>query len=182
MTEPGAPARAVFVDPTGRRGRLVARTCWLLGGLGVAYVAVVLVALLLPPGLSRLTVPGLGAVLPGPAAAPLGAAQGEVRAPDALLATPSPRPSRSTAPSPRPRPSVVPTQRTVPPVSPPRTAAPGPTPGSTRAPTAAPGASPTAPATMPASAPPKKATQAPAAPPGSSRAPKARPSPTRGPR
>lgn len=185
MTEPGAPARAVFVDPTGRRGRLVTRTCWLLGGLGVAYVAVVLVALLLPPGLSRLTVPGLGAVLPGPAAAPLGAAQGEVRAPDALLAPPSLRPSQSTAPSPRPRPSVVPTQRPVPAVSSPpapRAAPPGPTSGSTRAPTAAPATSPTAPPTTPATAPPQKATQAPSAPPGSSRAPKARPSPTRGPR
>jgi hypothetical protein len=98
MTEPDAPARAVFVDPTGRRSRLVARTCWVLGGLLVAYVALVIVSLVLPPSLSRLAVPGLGRVLPGPGAAVLGGAQEAEQetapAPDVLLERPpSPRPA-----------------------------------------------------------------------------------------
>ena len=121
LSAPDAP-RAVFVDPTGRRSRVVARTCWVLGALGVAYVALVVVSLLLPPGLGRLAVPGLGPVLPGPAAAPLGAAeaQGEVRAPAVLLA---PAPSPSTSPrrasaSPRPSAAGTPPAATRPPAPP----------------------------------------------------------------
>lgn len=168
--------RAVFVDPTGRRGRVVARTCWALGTLCVAYVALVLVSLLLPPGLSRLTVPGLGAVLPGPAAAPLGAVEDD--APEMLLApTRSPTPRATPSPGPRPSPSSArptPTATGSAP-SPSGTAAPRPTTASTRAPTAAP-----APPTT--TQPTRRATQAPSAAPGSTRTPGPRPSPTRGPR
>ncbi len=166
--------RAVFVDPTGRRGRVVARTCWALGSLGVAYVALVLVSLLLPPGLSRLTVPGLGAVLPGPAAAPLGAVE---EAPEVLLApTRSPSPRTTASPGPRPSPSSArptPTPTGGAP-SPSGTAEPRPTTASTRA--------PTAPPARPTTQPTQRATQAPSAPPGSTRTPKPRPSPTRSPR
>lgn len=171
--EGAGEARAVFVDPSGRRSRMVARTCWVLGTLGVAYIGLVLVSLLLPPGLSRLTVPGLGAVLPGPAAAPLGAVEGD--APEVLLA-PTPRPSLRASAPPRPtpstgRPTPIPSAGTA---SPSRTAAPRPTTAATRAPTAPPG--------RPTTEPTRRATQAPATPPGSTRTPKPRPTPTRGPR
>ena len=84
----------VFVDPSGRRGRRVRRACWLLGSLAVAYVVAVLLALVVPAGLTRLVVPGLGAVLPGPAAPELRDAGGSP-APAAGLLAPSP-----TTPSP----------------------------------------------------------------------------------
>lgn len=167
-SRPGGP---VFVDPSGRRHRLVVRAAWLLAGLGAAYIGLVVVSLLLPPSVSRLSVPGLGPVLPGPGAAALGDAEGEASRPDVLLArSPSPAPPRSTrsagpAPSPTPvtvartgspSPSASPTGTASP------TAAPRPTTASTAAPTAPPGQS---------------------EPPGqASRSPRPRPTPSKGPR
>lgn len=163
------PVSPVFVDPSGRRHRLVVRAAWLLAGLGAVYIGLVVVSLLLPPSVSRLSVPGLGPVLPGPGAAALGNAQGEDSRPDVLLArSPSPAPPRSTRPprpspspvlatrSPSPSPSASPTGTAGP------TAAPRPTTASTAAPTAPPGQS---------------------VPPGqASRSPRPRPTPSKGPR
>jgi hypothetical protein len=183
------PTRPVFVDPSGRRHRRVVRTAWLLAGLGAAYVALVVVSLLLPPSLSRLTVPGLGPVLPGPAAAPLGRDEGEQERPEVLLErspspagpAPSPRPTAFRSPSPRP---------TAAPASPPAagtTATPAPVPGSTPAQTPTPAPAPATGA--PTAAPEPRATAAPSEPPGhsqapgqASRSPQPRPSPSRGPR
>lgn len=92
-----APPRAVFVDLSGRRGRVVRRICWLFGGLAGAYVTLVLIALVVPAGLGRLTVPGLGPVLPGPAAPVLHDARGASRPPSRLL--------QAAPPEPGPRPS-----------------------------------------------------------------------------
>lgn len=177
--EQGGHARAVFVDPTGRRQRRVARVAWLLAGLGTAYVALVVVSLLLPPSLTRLSVPGLGQLLPGPAAAPLGQAEGEADGPDVLLGrSPSPAPARPTA-LPRPSRSAppataspLPRVTTAPAAAPPRPA-PGPAPTTARPTPAATGR----PATAPTQA------SRPSDPPGqASRSPKPRPSPSRGPR
>ena len=166
------PAAPVFVDPSGRRHRVVVRAAWVLAGLGAAYIGLVVVSLLLPPSVSRLSVPGLGPVLPGPAAAPLAAAEGEDDGPDVLLArSPSPAPPRSTRP-PRPSPSPV--------VLPVRTASPSPP--------SSPSPSPTA-VTGPSARPTTASTAAPTAPPGqteppgqASRSPRPRPTASRGPR
>lgn len=176
--EHGGHARAVFVDPTGRRHRRVVRSAWGLAGLGAASVAVVVVSLLLPPSVSRLSVPGLGPVLPGPAAAPLGKAEGEAAGPDVLLArSPSPAPPAVT---PRPARSVRTTGSPMPgststrmPTTGPATTAP------TQAPTTAgPTVAATGRPTSPASEPPGQSQ-----PPGqASRSPKPRPTPSRGPR
>lgn len=90
---PDAPARSVFVDASGRRGRRIRQACWLLGALMVLYVGTVLLALVGPPGLSRLSIPGIGPVLPGPAAAPLRTGTGRHVTPARIF----PRPSRSSA-------------------------------------------------------------------------------------
>jgi hypothetical protein len=175
--EQGGHVRAVFVDPTGRRHRLVARTAWVLAGLGVAYVALVVLSLLLPPSLSRLAVPGLGPVLPGPAAAPLAQAEGEDDGPAELL-TRSPTPAR-------PVPTAVPLRSARPTV--------GPLPGASAVSTPAPVPSPAS--TPPTATPSQAATAAPTQPPGQStapgqsqppgqaeRSPRPRPTPSRGPR
>ena len=162
--------RAVFVDPSGRRHRLVARACWALGALVAAYVALVLASLVASPALGRLEVPGLGPVLPGPAAAPLGAAQGRSEQPARLLVpSPSASPSASPALGARPTPAPSRTRAAL------ATPATSPTGTPTAAPTRTPG-QPTAVAT-------RRPTTAPTAPPGqASRTPKPRPTPTRGPR
>jgi hypothetical protein len=146
------PTRPVFVDPSGRRHRRVVRTAWLLAGLGAAYVGLVVVSLLLPPSLSRLTVPGLGPVLPGPAAAPLGRDEGEQER-VVPAATPAPVPGSTPAQTPTPTPAPAP---------------------STGAPTAAPEPRATA-----APSEPPGQSQAPGQ---ASRSPQPRPSPSRGPR
>lgn len=110
----------VFVDPSGRRGRLVRRACWLLGSLAGAYVVAVLLALVVPAGLTRLAVPGLGAVLPGPAAPELRDAGGSP-APAAGLLAPSPTAAASVGPIG----PVDPTAQPVGPSGPGRTVAPG---------------------------------------------------------
>ncbi|MBC7678386.1 MAG: hypothetical protein H7233_05300 [Pseudorhodobacter sp.] len=86
MVQLDAVPGPVFVDPSGRRGRLVRRACWLLGSLAGAYVVAVLLALVVPAGLTRLVVPGLGAVLPGPAAPELRDAGGSPAPAAGLLA------------------------------------------------------------------------------------------------
>lgn len=177
----GGHARAVFVDPTGRRHRRVARTAWVLAALGVAYVALVVVSLLLPPSLARLTVPGLGQVLPGPAAAPLGQAEGEAEGPDVLLErSPSAAPGRQ---SPTPRPSRGRATSSA------RPAPAAPAASSPSAAAGTPAAVPTPGEATPAPAPTRGATAAPSEPPGrsaapgqASRSPKPRPTSTRGPR
>lgn len=176
--EGSGPGSPVFVDPTGRRQRIVVRAAWVLAALGAAYIGLVVVSLLLPPSVSRLSVPGLGPVLPGPGAAALGAAEGVDAGPDVLLArSPSPAPPRGTPP-PRPTPSPVVTSA--------RTA----TPSLTASPTASSTSSATA--TTGPSAPPRPttaSTAAPTAPPGqseppgqASRSPRPRPTPSKGPR
>lgn len=168
--------RAVFVDPSGRRGRLVSRTCWALGALGVAYVLLVVVSLLLPPSLTRLTVPGLGRVLPGPGAPALTAEGGGKQAPETLLApSPSPRrPSPSAEASPSPasdaRSAATPAPSTAAPAAPP--------------PPASPAAAPVPAAPGPTVAPSPRSTRAPSTQPAArpTRSPKPRPDPTRGPR
>ena len=85
----------IFVDPSGRRGRIVRRTSWVLGGLAGAYVVLVLLALIVPAGLGRMTVPGLGPLLPGPAAPLLSDSAGSPQRPAQLL-VPSPS---ATAPA-----------------------------------------------------------------------------------
>lgn len=167
--ESGGPASPVFVDPSGRRHRRVVRGAWLLAGLGAAYIGLVVVSLLLPPSVSRLSVPGLGPVLPGPAAAPLAAAEGEDDGPEVLLArSPSPRPGGSRSPRPTPSAAGAPAPTGLPSLTPsvPPTTRPSPAPRPTRASTAAP------------TAPPGQSD-----PPGqASRSPRPRPTPSRGPR
>lgn len=85
----------IFVDPSGRRGRITRRTSWVLGGLAGAYVVLVLLALIVPAGLGRMTVPGLGPLLPGPAAPSLSDSAGSPQRPAQLL-VPSPS---ATAPA-----------------------------------------------------------------------------------
>lgn len=168
--ESSGPGGPVFVDPSGRRHRLVVRGAWLLAALGAAYIGLVVVSLLLPPSVSRLSVPGLGPVLPGPGAAALGDAEGEDSRPDVLLArSPSPAPPRS-ARSPSPTPSPVTVARTI-------------SPSPSASASASGTASPTAPRPTSAS------TAAPTAPPGqseppgqASRSPRPRPTPSKGPR
>ena len=160
----------VFVDPSGRRHRLVVRAAWVLAGLGAAYIGLVVVSLILPPSVSRLSVPGLGQVLPGPAAAPLAAAEGEDDGPDVLLArSPSPAPppsTRSPRPSPTPVATVLRTTSPSPSVSP----SPSTSPTSPGRPTTASTAAPTAPPGQ--SEPPGQA----------SRSPRPRPTPSKGPK
>lgn len=167
--ESSGPGGPVFVDPSGRRHRVVVRGAWLLAALGAAYIGLVVVSLLLPPSVSRLSVPGLGPVLPGPGAAALGDAEGEDDGPDVLLArSPSPAPPRSTR-SPRPSPSPVTVARTSSP-------SPAASPTGTTGPTAAP--RPTTASTAAPTAPPGQSQ-----PPGqASRSPRPRPTPSKGPR
>jgi len=83
--EEATQQRAIFVDPSGRRGRVVRRTSWLFGCLASTYVVLVLASLVVPAGLGRVTVPGLGPLLPGPAAPSLRDAGGAAQPPSHLL-------------------------------------------------------------------------------------------------
>ncbi|KRD43615.1 hypothetical protein ASE38_05180 [Cellulomonas sp. Root930] len=137
----GTP-RAVFVDPSGRRGRTVRRVMWTLGLLVGLYCALVVVALVLPVGMSRLAVPGLGPLLPGPVAPAL-ADPGSDSAPLAPLTTPSATPS--TTPTTTPAPRVSPTQAAASAVTTAPTPAAVPVPVATPTPSTAPGRSAEAP-------------------------------------
>lgn len=154
---PVAAARPVFVDASGQRGRWIRRVFWALGLLMAAYLAVVFLALVGPPGLSRLAVPGLGPVLPGSGAPGLRTSTGRHGKPASVL---SPR-----AGTPRPNETLLPQQ---PPSSAPRsTTAPGalttpsgrPSPGPTTAPTST--GSPTARPTPTPVSPGPRSTQTP---------------------
>ena len=101
------PAAAVFVDPSGRRGKVVGRAFWLLSCLASAYVVLVLVSLVVPAGLSRLTVPGLGPVVPGAGAPKLRDSQGTKQTVSQLL-SPSSRPTSGTERTPGPSPATSP--------------------------------------------------------------------------
>jgi len=58
----------VFVDDTGRRHRVVRVVGWVIGGLTLAYLALLGVSLVGSPGLVPLSLPAIGSVLPGPSA------------------------------------------------------------------------------------------------------------------
>lgn len=137
----GTP-RAVFVDPSGRRGRTVRRVMWTLGLLVGLYCALVVLALVLPVGMSRLAVPGLGPLLPGPVAPAL-ADPGADGAPLAPLTTPSSTPSPTSTAAPAPR--VSPTRATAPAATAAPTAAAVPVPVATPTPSTEPGRSAEAP-------------------------------------
>jgi hypothetical protein len=82
----------VFVDLSGRRGRLVGRVFWLLSCLASAYVVLVLLSLIVPAGLSRLAIPGIGTVVPGTGAPKIPDANGTKQTASHLLA-PTSRPA-----------------------------------------------------------------------------------------
>ena len=142
MSRQGGGSRAVFVDPSGRRGRTVRRVTWTLGALVGAYAVLVVVALVVPVGMNRLTLPGLGPLLPGPVA-PAFADQPADPVPPAPSSTPTVAATQSPAAVPRGERSPVPTQAptSAVPVAEP---APAPVPAAPVE-TAAPGSSDTAP-------------------------------------
>ena len=74
MTTPDAAPAPVFVDDTGRRHRAVKVVGWAVGVIVLAYLALLGISLVGSPGIVPLSLPALGRILPGPAAAPLGAA------------------------------------------------------------------------------------------------------------
>ncbi|HVE97608.1 MAG TPA: hypothetical protein VNA12_00320 [Mycobacteriales bacterium] len=166
---PRPPARPVFVDASGRRGRWTRRASWALTSLLVGYLLLVLAALVGPSQLSGLTLPGLGPVLPGPGAGELadGTGTGTRDDPQAVL-EPTARPApRATPPPPRRSPSAPPASAAT--VS----AAPAPS---------APGRSASAPGRVAPTAgttPTASPSPSPDGPPRSSRAPSPRPRPSR---
>jgi len=64
----------VFVDDTGRRHRLVRLVGWVVGGLTVAYLALLGISLIGSPGLIPLSLPAIGRVLPDLSAPEIGTA------------------------------------------------------------------------------------------------------------
>ena len=129
--------RAVFVDPSGRRGRMVSRLCWALASLATGYVALVLVALVVPAGSVPLTLPGLGPVVTGPGAPALRNTEGAKQTVSQLLRpTPSPSssPRNTSEPAPRTTTTSSPASRISPTASPTSL----PTPASTNAATPGP--------------------------------------------
>lgn len=93
----------VFVDPSGRRAKHVGRLLGVLAALLGGLVLLVVVSLLAPPGLIRLSVPGVGQVLPGPGAPSLQGRTGQqtvTQALDGPSATPSPAVPTPALPSP----------------------------------------------------------------------------------
>lgn len=129
--------RPVFVDASGRRGRWLHRLFVALGVLMATYVGVVLVSLVAPSSLSRLAVPGLGPVLPGPGAPGLRTATGTHAKPAAVLAPhPSAAPVGATPSSAGPAGSPGPRRPTAG-ATPTRLTA-APSPRATASPTAAP--------------------------------------------
>lgn len=92
------PTGPVFVDPSGRRSLAVRRAGWALTALLCGYLLLVLAALVGPPGLSGVRVPGLGPVLPGPGAARIDGGQSVRELPQAVLEPPAPGPSATRSP------------------------------------------------------------------------------------
>ena len=91
----------VFVDPSGRRARWVRAAFGAVGALASLYVATVALSLVLPAGALHLSVPGLGAVLAGPAPAHGGPRNGGSDG----LAVPAPSPATSNTTSTDPDPA-----------------------------------------------------------------------------
>lgn len=58
----------VFVDPSGRRQRLLGTVGFVVAAGFALYLVVITIALMAPPGVLPLAVPGLGRLLPGPGA------------------------------------------------------------------------------------------------------------------
>lgn len=93
--------RHVFVDASGRRQAWLRRSGWTLSALVAGYLLVLVIALVAPPGFSRLAVPGLRGVLPDAGAPRLGDGSGGDGSPQDVLEGPaSPRPGSRSSPSP----------------------------------------------------------------------------------
>jgi len=130
----------------------VQRALWAIAVVLGCYVALVAVSLVGTPGLSRLSVPGLGSVLPGPRAPQLTTTTGTRRAPGRVLppaVSPSPShaasaaPVRSPSPAPTParQPTPTPAASPVPTRSPSPSGPPRATPSAAASPTAVPSTS-----------------------------------------
>jgi hypothetical protein len=86
----------VFVDPSGRRQRVLRRLGWVLATLIALYLAVMVVSLVASPSLLRLSLPGLGTLFPGSDAPRLSDGESHLRSPGQALSATSPRlPARS---------------------------------------------------------------------------------------
>lgn len=96
--------RHVFVDASGRRAAWLRWSGWAVTALVSAYLLLLAAALVGPPGLSRLAVPGLRGVLPEVGPAQLGDATGGSGAPQDVL--------EQAGPAPTPRPTDPPPVRT----------------------------------------------------------------------
>ncbi len=115
MTDPAQDARHVFVDPSGQRAALLRRGAWLVTALLLLSVASLVFALIAPPQLTRLLVPGLGDRLPGAAAPRLQNGPDRSGSPRQVLPMPTALPSAepsaqpaSATPSPTPTPTPAP--------------------------------------------------------------------------
>src|SRR3954453_22913653 len=71
---PQAAPIPVFVDDTGRRQRLVRLVGWVVGGVTVAYLALLGISLVGSPGLLPLSLPAIGRILPEGSAPEIGTA------------------------------------------------------------------------------------------------------------
>src|SRR3954454_8090447 len=71
---PQAAAIPVFVDDTGRRHRLGRLGGWVVGGVTVAYLALLGISLVGSPGLLPLSLPAIGRILPDGSAPQIGTA------------------------------------------------------------------------------------------------------------
>jgi len=146
----------VFVDDTGRRHRVVRVIGWTVGGITLAYLALLGISLVGSPGLVPLSLPAIGRVLPDPSAPQIGTAVkygGSPLAPDRSVDTP---PADGTGPTTSVGGASVPSPTSAAP-TPRRTPSPS---ASTASPTRTPQANPT-----------------PAGTPRASRSPSAHPSP-----
>lgn len=136
----------VFVDDTGRRHRAVRVLGWFLGVVMVAYLALLGVSLVGSPGLVPLSLPALGRILPGPAAAAIEPAAAGHTSHDPAAGLPTPAISRlpatttgravTTTDAATPRPTL--TTRPRPAATPQPTAAATSTPAATHPPSANP--------------------------------------------
>ena len=131
MNPDAAPA-PVFVDDSGRRHRTVRVVGWVLGAVVAGYLALLGISLVGSPGLVPLSLPALGRILPGPAAAQVAGAPAGGHDPGALVSRAATRQPVSAA-TPAAAASVAPSHGAV---TTRRTAGPAPRPS--QSPTAAP--------------------------------------------